>query len=219
MSRRVRNSADRRAVLSPPARGFAGKIPSCLRRGGTEGDGVVEEVSMLRAGEHATRCSESWPGVAPKVTGWWEIPSTFSPHLLYGPLAGPSDFLCSPKESHQRKGIPGSSPLPRELVAVPPVLLDRPGGPRNSRKGSTLTSRSGANLLTLQPALSQLTQSAPDRPGSNYSQRSGRKADPANGPAANESSRTPYPVCDCSGGHPMNHPHPALPLMGRENSK
>jgi hypothetical protein len=25
---------------------------------------------MLRAVAHATRCSESWPGVAPKVAGW-----------------------------------------------------------------------------------------------------------------------------------------------------
>ena len=59
------------------------------------------------------------------------IPSTFSaffplttlfhvtlPPLPNGPLAGPGDSLCSPKESHQRKGIPGSAPLPRKLAAV-----------------------------------------------------------------------------------------------------
>jgi hypothetical protein len=49
------------------------------------------------------------------------------------------------KENHQRKGRPGSPPLPRELVAVSPARLDQPGGLRNSRDGSILISPSGAN--------------------------------------------------------------------------
>ena len=68
------------------------------------------------------------------------IPSTV-------PSRGLCDFLCSPKESHQRKGLPGSPPLPRKLVAVSPVLLDRPGSLRNSRTNSTLADSSGANFL------------------------------------------------------------------------
>jgi hypothetical protein len=55
------------------------QFPSCLAqdrafqarytRDGTEGDGVVGGASMLRAVAHATRCSESGPGVAAEQPG------------------------------------------------------------------------------------------------------------------------------------------------------
>jgi hypothetical protein len=64
---------------SPPTGGCGGVFPSCLAqdrafqarytRGGTEGDGVVGGASMLRAVAHATRCSESGPGVAAEQPG------------------------------------------------------------------------------------------------------------------------------------------------------
>jgi hypothetical protein len=58
------------------------------------------------------------------VTGWWEEtclgtfePATASPHAGGGPGAG--DFLCSPKESHQRKGNPRFAATTRNLVWCP----------------------------------------------------------------------------------------------------
>jgi len=38
---------------------------------------------------------------------------------IRGAAPGAGDFLCSPKESHQRKGFPGSPPPPRDLVRYP----------------------------------------------------------------------------------------------------
>jgi hypothetical protein len=57
--------------FSLPARGCAGVLPSCPRRGGTEGDGVVGEASMLGAGADPTRCSAAGPGEE-RSEGWWE---------------------------------------------------------------------------------------------------------------------------------------------------
>src|SRR5262249_8465742 len=66
--------------------------------------------------------------------------------IQYSSLAGPGHFLCSPKESNQRKGIPGAPPLPRKLVADSTALLDRPGGLRNSRTASTLAITWGVKI-------------------------------------------------------------------------
>ena len=61
------------------------------------------------------------------VVGGFPLPLYL--HFLYGRLAAPGDFLCSPKESHQRKGFPGSPPLPRNLVWCPCAARRRTGAP------------------------------------------------------------------------------------------
>jgi hypothetical protein len=90
---------------------------------------------------------------APKGCGVVGVP-LFLHWLLYGPLAGPGDFLLlAQKKVTKEKGRPGSPPLPRELVAVPPALLDRPGGLRNSRdrqrRGKALRASGRASSQTL----------------------------------------------------------------------
>jgi len=50
-----------------------------------------------------------------------------------GPGAGDFLFARPKREVTKEKGRPGSPPRPRKLVRFP-VLLDRPGGLRNSRQ-------------------------------------------------------------------------------------
>jgi len=45
---------------------------------------------------------------------------TITCRLIYSPLAGPGYFLCSPKESNQRKEFPGS---PRKIGDWPAVRV------------------------------------------------------------------------------------------------
>ena len=79
-----------------------------------------------------------------------------------GPGAG--DFLCSPKESHQRKGFPGSPPLPRNLVWCPCAA-------RPARRSAQLAHRSRYSkhirreITAETHGYARLAQCSPETPG------------------------------------------------------
>jgi len=98
---------------------------------------------LLASVSNQTRLRRAWPGgVLAQRAGWWKdylLASVSNQTRLRRawPGGGPgcrSLSSCSPKKKvTKEEGRPGSPPRPRKLVRSP-VLLDRPGGLRNSRQ-------------------------------------------------------------------------------------